>query len=305
MARAAILSSEEVRAYWRAHSARYAAIDSRADPEGLTNVCKPGAPLWLNRFFAHFQRVSMARALAATGPVRNLRALDLGCGTGRWARWLSKLGARVVGVDIQREAVRAAQGVARHKDSACGPDGSAARYGEMSADTLGFRDGAFDLVVSVTVLQHVPPAVRAQTVAELFRVLSPGGRVVAHEGGRPPSGRAPALFPLREEGWLALFRQAGLEAAYVAGTQYSPLLPWAQRGEALVRRCLDRGRRKAAHSPVDLVAETARANRRMGWITRLAVIASYPLEHFCAAVLPRRAATFCTMVFRKPAGGAP
>jgi SAM-dependent methyltransferase len=309
MARAATLpptaasklaTGDEARAYWRAHSARYAAVDRRADPDGLTNVCKPGAPLWLNRFLAHFQRISVARALAATGPVGGLRALDFGCGTGRWARWLAGLGARVIGIDIQREALRAAR------------DGGAAHYSEMSADTLGFRTAAFDLVISVTVLQHLPPAVREPALRELWRVVAPGGRVLIHEGERPPSGPAPALFPLREEGWLSLFRGAGFQPMFVAGSHYAPLLPWAQRAEALARICFGntaapRASVHRARGPAgaQVVAETARANRRIGWPTRLSVIASYPIEHLCAAALPRQAATFRTMVFRRPGGGAP
>jgi SAM-dependent methyltransferase len=203
----------------------------------------------------------------------------------------------VVGVDIQREALRTAR------------QAGTADYGEMSADALGFRDGAFDLVVSVTVLQHLPPAVRERTLGELFRVLAPGGRVVMHEGERPPSGPAPALFPLREQGWLALFRAAGFEASYLAGSHYLPLLPWAQRAEALARRCL-RGRgRRIENSPLadsgrSLVADAARANRCTGRITWLAVMASYPLEYLCARVQPLSAATFRTIVFRKPAEAA-
>jgi SAM-dependent methyltransferase len=289
----AALNSDEARAYWRAHSARYGRIDRRSDPDGLTNVCKPGAPLWLNRLLAHLQRTSLTSALAATGPIGGLRALDLGCGTGRWARWLAGGGARAVGIDIQREALRAARAT------------SAGDYSEMSADALGFRAGSFDLVVSVTVLQHLPPSGRERAVGELFRVLAPGGRVIIHEGERPPSGPAPALFPLREQGWLAVFRAAGFEASYLAGSHYLPLLPWAQRAEALARRWLRGRRHEDAGSSLSsrgrgLVADMARANRRMGWITWLAVSASYPLEPICARLLPRGAATFRTIVFRKP-----
>jgi ubiquinone/menaquinone biosynthesis C-methylase UbiE len=56
------------------------------------------------------------------------------------------------------------------------------RYGEHcqyqvndSGDLSCFSDGAFDLVYSSRVLQHMPPEYAMSYICEFLRVLSPGG----------------------------------------------------------------------------------------------------------------------------------
>ena len=65
------------------------------------------------------------------------------------------------------------------------------------AQSLELADGAFDLVVSTLALHHVPEEARAAAVAEMFRVLRPGGRLLIAEY-RPPAN------PLLDDpGWGA------------------------------------------------------------------------------------------------------
>jgi len=100
-----------------------------------------------------------ARRLQARhgGPV-----LDLACGTGYGLRMLSGGGARIVGADVDLAAL----GVARVAGPVVAADGSG----------LPFPDGAFDAVVSMETLEHLHA--RAEFVAELARVLVPGGLLV-------------------------------------------------------------------------------------------------------------------------------
>ncbi len=109
--------------------------------------------------------------LRVLGPLDGQHVLDVGCGNGSLARQLARQGAHVMGVDasapiIARAQQREAQetlGIAYHV-------ADAARL-----EPLG--DGWFDLVVSCMALQDIPDA--AGTVAEVARVLRPGGRLVA------------------------------------------------------------------------------------------------------------------------------
>lgn len=95
------------------------------------------------------------------GPGRVL--LDAGCGGGLLAPHVRALGYRHVGVDLRRSglAVAAERGVAPVA-------------GDVSA--LPLADGAADVVVAGEILEHVTDL--PGTVAELCRVLRPGGRVV-------------------------------------------------------------------------------------------------------------------------------
>src|SRR6266849_3922487 len=75
------------------------------------------------------------------------RALDMGCGSGRWDILVAPLVGDLVAADASREALQVAR---RNVQSAN------VSFVESSPDTLPFPDGYFDLVFSVGVLHHVP-----------------------------------------------------------------------------------------------------------------------------------------------------
>jgi SAM-dependent methyltransferase len=93
------------------------------------------------------------------------RALDVGCGEGRFCRILRREGFDPVGLDPTSELLAAA----RTRD----PDGT---YVEGRAEALDFADASFDLVVSCLSLIDIEPA--GQAIAEMVRVLKPGGTLL-------------------------------------------------------------------------------------------------------------------------------
>ena len=104
-------------------------------------------------------------ALEALAEVSPSRVLEVGCGPGWFAaRAREELGAEVVAVDTSERMVELAR--ARGVD---------ARVGDVQE--LPFEDRAFDAAAANWMLYHVPDVDRA--VAELARVLRPGGRLVA------------------------------------------------------------------------------------------------------------------------------
>ncbi|MGY2066925.1 class I SAM-dependent methyltransferase [Blastococcus sp. SYSU DS0619] len=108
-----------------------------------------------------------AAVLDATGVRPGTSVLDLGCGAGALARLASDRGARVTGVDTDREAVTRA----------------AARVPEGTFAVRNAQDpppGPFDVVVAVQLLMHV-----ADPVAVLRRAGRVGGVVAATAWGRP------------------------------------------------------------------------------------------------------------------------
>jgi SAM-dependent methyltransferase len=93
------------------------------------------------------------------------RVLDLGCGGGA-------IGAR-------KPAGREVHGLDRDPRLVAGLDGyaSAAVWDLDTAAPLPFGDGSFDAVVAKDILEHLQQP--ARTVAEIRRVLRPGGLVLA------------------------------------------------------------------------------------------------------------------------------
>ena len=104
-------------------------------------------------------------AFAAVAEVAPATVLEAGCGPGTFAERLRReLGAEVVALDFSPRMVELAR--ARGVD---------ARPGDVQE--LPFGPGEFDCAVANWMLYHVPDLDRA--LAELARVLKPGGRLVA------------------------------------------------------------------------------------------------------------------------------
>ncbi len=96
------------------------------------------------------------------------RILDLGCGDGQLTVRLAATGAEVTGVDLSPQMVTAAR--AR---------GVAAQV--ANAEALPFADATFDAVFSNAALHWMRD--HEAMLAQVHRVLKPGGRFVAEMGG--------------------------------------------------------------------------------------------------------------------------
>ena len=110
--------------------------------------------------------VMMARAAPGT------HALDLACGTGDIAIAMAGAGATVAGLDVTHRMVQ----LARAKRSA-----AAFVTGDMMA--LPFPSGHFDVVTTGYGLRNVPSL--APALAEIHRVLRPGGLLLSLDFDRP------------------------------------------------------------------------------------------------------------------------
>ena len=94
--------------------------------------------------------------------------LDLGCGDGQLTQRIAATGAHVLGVDASAEMIAEARERGIEAELA-------------NAESLPFHDGTFDAVFSNAALHWV----RGQDamLAQVYRVLKPGGRFVAEMGG--------------------------------------------------------------------------------------------------------------------------
>ncbi len=101
-----------------------------------------------------------------------LTVLDLGCGSGVDAMLAARLvgpAGKVVGIDMTDEMITRAR-------SACNEAGLSnvqIRYG--TAESLDIADGSIDVAISNGMINLCPD--KEQVLAELYRVLRPGGRL--------------------------------------------------------------------------------------------------------------------------------
>lgn len=111
-------------------------------------------------------------------PIGDGAVLDVGCGTGEIVLRLAGKYPRAsfTGVDLEESHLERAR-------ERCAAFGSRVRFQYGDALALPFADGEFDYVVCRHLVQAVPDA--ARVVAEIRRVLRPGGRahVIAEDYG--------------------------------------------------------------------------------------------------------------------------
>src|SRR5262249_25147836 len=120
------------------------------------------------------------RAIRLVAPDQTVRVLDLATGTGDLAFVCAARGARVIGLDVTHRMIELA------RDKAIASGASRERQprflvGDMLA--LPFPSASFDLVTTGYGLRNVPDLTGA--VAEIQRVLKPGGRLVSLDFNRP------------------------------------------------------------------------------------------------------------------------
>jgi SAM-dependent methyltransferase len=99
--------------------------------------------------------------------------LDFGCGSGRFAARLATLGVRYFGIDFSREMLR----TACRTNLALGM-----KFVQFDGQKLPFASAAFDVCLTTGVLQYLinGPDI-SKILAELRRVLRPGGRLILIE----------------------------------------------------------------------------------------------------------------------------
>jgi SAM-dependent methyltransferase len=126
---------------------------------------------------------------------RGKRVLEIGSGVGTDARTLIGKGAIYTGINVDRASTQASAQALRVFSLA----GSVQ---QQDATALEFADGSFDVVYSFGVLHHIPEV--ANAVAEIHRVLKPGGEVLVMLYNRASINYAVEIMFLRKLGLRVL-----------------------------------------------------------------------------------------------------
>jgi 2-polyprenyl-6-hydroxyphenyl methylase/3-demethylubiquinone-9 3-methyltransferase len=171
--------------------------------------------------------------LRALGDVAGRLVLDAGCGGGLVARELAAAGAQVVGVDRSLGSLAVARRAAGRRGPG-NPEGVPRSVGSFRPaqgrlERLPLADGTFDAVVAADVLEHLADLPAA--VAELARVLAPGGSFVFDTINRTPWSWFTAVFGLERvlrmvprgtHDWRLFIRPAELDRL-LAGAGLQPV----------------------------------------------------------------------------------
>jgi SAM-dependent methyltransferase len=203
--------------FWEVRARQYAAQGA-----GLRAVCSYAMPAFYNNAIDWTQRMALRRVIRSVGKGSNV--LDFGCGVGRWSRELARRGARVTGLDFSETMLEEA----RRRTEASGLNGCCQFvHGDVTDLKL---DRQFDLILGVTVLQHVLDDEQLlNTIARLRQHLRPGGRLVLMEAAPTHTFHRAETASFRVRpliGYLAGIKAAGLELIDVRGVDPAPFKLW-------------------------------------------------------------------------------
>ncbi len=129
--------------------------------------------------------------------------VDIGCGPGTAARVAARRGAHVTGIDPSAPLLRLARAVTRRR--------TAVRWAEGSAEDLPLADGSASVIWALSTVHHWRDV--GTGLAQVHRVLAPGGRLLAVERRSPPDATGFASHgwtAQQAESFAALCRTAGL-----------------------------------------------------------------------------------------------
>jgi ubiquinone/menaquinone biosynthesis C-methylase UbiE len=152
---------------------------------------------------------ALAVELADLGPADHV--VDIGCGPGTAARRAARLGARVTGVDPAPVMLRVARAFG-HRDRIT--------YADGRAEALPLADGAATVAWSIAAVHHWPDLDGG--LAEVRRVLTPGGRFVAIERHTQPGATGIASHGWTDERaatFADICRAAGFTAVDVTARE--------------------------------------------------------------------------------------
>jgi len=278
------MSAEEMKSYYiRLHQEAIA----RNSHEALSAVIDISQNKYVNSFTDYAHRLGMRRAFKVLadewGPLTGRAVLDLGCGRGRWSKEYAARGARVTGADISPEAI-----------SILAKDMPQHHFICQEIAALGFRSEGFDVVNSVTVLQHMPLEKQQLALSHAAQWIKPGGFLVLLEN--VVGFDAPHVFPHRTDEWIRMVESTGLRRRYCWGSNFEVLF----RVEARIMLQL-RSNNPPREAMIPMTPHNGQISLKSGLKSGAkAVLAglSFPVEWACQWV-PFAAPTHSVMIFSK------
>lgn len=145
-------------------------VDYRFGNKDHTNAATYDAVRFIGRANEYRQAVMTSAYRRLIGPLKGKRLLDVGCGTGRGVMDFAHEADFAVGCDASLDMLSVAA-QKRTPNSRCALSASYAQQ-------LPFKDASFDIVTSLNFLHLFDVPTQQLCVAEMKRVLKPGGILV-------------------------------------------------------------------------------------------------------------------------------
>ncbi len=165
-------------------------------------VCMYNASFVFNEIMDKVQKKCLLDLLKKSRkPLNKMKVLEVGCGVGRWAKFMKSLGVDYVGVDISNKMIEAAK-----------KNVSGVNFKVIDGESLSdFSSDYFDLVFTITVLHHIPYDRKNNLIKEIVRVTKKEGNIliiedIIHKTNKQNNFN---MFPYSVRGWVDIFKHFG------------------------------------------------------------------------------------------------
>jgi ubiquinone/menaquinone biosynthesis C-methylase UbiE len=162
----------------------------------LMGITRDDAVAYIGHQVHVMRRREVGTLLSWAGRLEGRRLLDVAGGDGYWAGQAARRGARAVCLDLARDKLTFGARLTGHPALV-----------EGDALALPFDDASFDVVMSVCAIEHFDDGPAA--LAEMSRVLRPGGDLVMSADALTRADRWPELFARHRERYHVKYTYAG------------------------------------------------------------------------------------------------
>ncbi len=137
-------------------------------PESVSIYFDSAAASWADRYTSdpRFER-RFEKITTLIDALRPGIALDIGCGSGVFSRYLSTKGWNVIGIDISGDMIRSARELSND---------SSIRFEQASFESFSQSSVPFDLILSLSMLEYVEDDEAA--IQKCSDLLRPGGTLI-------------------------------------------------------------------------------------------------------------------------------
>lgn len=199
--------------------------------------------IFASRAWGKYPPEDLIRFVARTFPEsrerRTMHALEIGCGTGANLWYLAREGFSIAGIDGSETAIRIALERIRAEGLFRQENPPSLKVGNFA--TLPWDAARFDLVVDIEAMSANVTAVIRSAIAEVHRVLKPGGWFFSRAFGPGTTGidsgtmleegttENPASGPLQGMGIIHTFTEQEIEREFAAFPELR--IDWNRRSD--------------------------------------------------------------------------
>ncbi len=268
--------------YWNDLYEKFLSNDARKMKSSrIRAICYQAWPLLFNRVAAFFEHYLMRWLIEEYDiSLNKKRVLDIGCGTGRWCEFFAQYGADPIGVDLFPKLLSDNK---KHFPSV--------KFSSMSATSLAFKKNSIDFVNAAIVLEIIPNSEKMIAIAEIVRVLRPGGIVFILEPIASNGYQEGASSLLRSDEWKMILKNQGLIIitqrflhVYPLAAAYQTLIQWIGNGIKRMKHMIRKKEHQSSGEQRDSAHGTGVARRHIlyralnQFLLKLIACLSFPLE---------------------------